>query len=128
MARVAGAGAATGIILLWIIYLFFNPYSTAGFTFGTYLGALFMIGVAAAGIHASLTVRPVVMYLVFALSFFPGGFSSLLTPGLFALFGYLNLLFLFSAVLIHLSLRGRHRGEVHIPVGRGGAEKVEPRI
>jgi hypothetical protein len=98
--RVVGTAAALGAMVLWAIFVFRNPYGPPAvgrlFTFGglNMFCALVAAGAAARGAHVG-------MYLLFFVSFFPVGLNAMLGPGIFAGIGWLNLVYLAAAVLVH---------------------------
>lgn len=98
--RVGGAAAALGVLALWALFVFRNPYGppAAGrlLTFGglNMFAAVVAAGAAARGAHLG-------MYLLFFVTFFPVGLNAMLGPGVFAAIGWLNLVYLGSAVLVH---------------------------
>jgi hypothetical protein len=101
--RILSACAALGAAVLWAMFLFGNPYAPQAqgraLTFGSLmmLSALVSAAVAARGAHLG-------MYLLFFVSFFPVGMSAMSGPGLFSAIGWLNLLYLAGAVLVHLGV------------------------
>jgi hypothetical protein len=98
--RILGSLAALGAVALWGFFLFRNPYAPPAegraVTFGGLMmfSAVVSFGGAALGAHLA-------MYLLFFVSFFPVGFYVLGGPGLFSGIGWLNLLYLVAAVLVH---------------------------
>lgn len=101
--RMLSTCAALGTAALWAIFLFGNPYAPRAqgraLTFGglMMLSALVSAAAAARGAHLG-------MYLLFFVSFFPVGMSAMSGPGLFSAIGWLNLLYLAGAVLVHLGI------------------------
>jgi hypothetical protein len=95
-----GVVSSLGCILLWLVFLFFNPYNRAIPGATQVLGA-FMIGVSALGALAAYKKQPWPMYVLFLALFVPVGLYVLLTPGVFMLIGIFDLLFLGSALLLH---------------------------
>ena len=59
-----------------------------------------MVGLAIAGIVAAVTERPILMILIFLVSFFPAGLYLLGVPSIFRLIGLSDLLFFISSILI----------------------------
>ncbi len=98
MSRFIGLGASVGVITLWGLFSFFNPYGDLGAISGTYLVTALMVLVAITGIIAALTDNAVLMLGVFILSFVPVGFYTLGTPGIFRWIGIFNILFLLSSL------------------------------
>lgn len=103
--RVAGLLAAAAAALLWVMFLFRNPYAAPAegrvLTFGGLMLLATGVSAVAAGFGAHLA-----MYLLFALSFFPVGFYVMLGPGVFQAIGWLNLVYLACAILVHRGVRG----------------------
>jgi hypothetical protein len=101
--RMLSIVAALAAAALWVMFLFANPYAPRAqgraLTFGglMMLSAIVSAAVAARGAHLG-------MYLLFFVSFFPVGLSALSGPGLFSTIGWLNLLYLAGAVLVHLAV------------------------
>jgi hypothetical protein len=100
--RILSTCAALGATLLWVMFLFGNPYAPPAqgraLTFGglMMLSALVSVAAAVRGAHLG-------MYLLFFASFFPVGVSALIGPGLFSAIGWMNLLYLAGAALVHLA-------------------------
>ncbi len=99
--RVLSVCAALAAAVLWAMFLFDNPYAPRAhgraLTFGglMLLSALVSAAAAARGAHLG-------MYLLFFVSFFPVGMAAMSGPGLFSAIGWLNLLYLAGAALVHL--------------------------
>lgn len=94
--------AALGASALWTMFLFANPYAPAAEGRALTFGALMMLsGLVSAA--AAVRGAHLGMYLLFLVSFFPVGASALTGPGLFSAIGWLNLLYLAGAVLVHLA-------------------------
>jgi hypothetical protein len=106
LSRLVGLSASIGVISLWSIFSFLNPYGYQGITGSTYLIAVFMILLGVVGVVAVLTEQSWLMFAIFVLSFVPIGFYLLSTPGIFRWIGIFNLLFLLSGLVI-LVLRHR---------------------
>lgn len=101
--RVIGVAAALGAAALWLVFLFRNPYAGATpravLTFGGLMTFASVVAAAAAARGAHLA-----MYLLFAVSFFPVGAYVLLGPGVFSAIGWLNLVYLAGAMLVHRAM------------------------
>lgn len=116
--RVIGAVAALGAAALWAVFVFRNPYGppAAGrlLTFGglNIFCALVAAAAAVRGAHLG-------MYLLFFVSFFPVGLNAMLGPGLFAGIGWLNLVYLAGAVLVHRGTAIRNPGSAIRDPGSG---------
>jgi hypothetical protein len=112
--QLLGTAAWVGSIVLWIVFLWFNPYSGSGRTIGTAVVVTLMIALGVLGVYGTWTRRPGLLYLIVGLSFCPVGFYVLLTPGIFRAIGILNLLALLAAILLHRLVRtamhGRQNG------------------
>jgi hypothetical protein len=104
LSRLVGLAASVGVISLWSIFSFLNPYGYEGMSSAVYLIAALMIVLGVVGIVAVLTERSRLMVAVFVLSFVPIGFYLLGAPGLFRWIGIFNILFLLSG-LVMLALR-----------------------
>lgn len=103
--RLVGLGAALGAALLWVLFLFGNPYAPPAqgrvLTFGGLMTLSALVSAAAAARGAHLA-----MYLMFFVSFFPVGLYVLLGPGIFRTIGILNLVYLAGGILVHRGLKG----------------------
>ena len=108
--QLLGTAAWVGSIVLWIVFLYFNPYSRSGLTPGSYVIVIFMIALGVLGVYGTWTRRPGLLYLVVGLSFCPVGFYVLLTPGIFRAIGVLNLLALLAAILLQRRVRTAMHG------------------
>lgn len=100
--RLIGTAAAFGAMALWLVFLFRNPYAPPAegrvLTFGGLMMLSTLVSAAAAMLGAHLA-----MYLLFVVSFFPVGAYIMFGPGLFSAIGWLNLVYLAGAVLVHRS-------------------------
>ncbi|HSE64818.1 MAG TPA: hypothetical protein VLG15_14515 [Thermoanaerobaculia bacterium] len=108
--QLLGTGAWVGSIVLWIVFLWFNPYSRSGRTVGSAVVVTTMIALGVLGVYGTWTRRPGLLYLGVGLSFCPVGFYVLLTPGIFRAIGILNLLALLAAILLHRRIRTAMHG------------------
>ena len=102
--RVLAICAALGATVLWGLFLFANPYAPPAQGRALTFGGLMMLS---AVVSAAAAVRGahLGMYLLFFVSFFPVGGAALSGPGLFSAIGWLNLLYLAGAILVHLAAR-----------------------
>lgn len=100
VARVVALVAASGAISLWCIFLFANPYDREGITGGTYVVGALMIILALVAAWGSLTARSWMLVVAFAGSFIPIGLYMVGTPGVFALIGVANVLYLVTAIVL----------------------------
>lgn len=105
-ASLFGVIASLGSLFLWVMFLFFNPYSNAGIGGVTYVIGFTMLGLSVVGILASLKTRVILMYIVF-LGSLPLGLYFFLTPGIFKWLGLFCVLYLVSALLMTVD-RVRH--------------------
>jgi magnesium-transporting ATPase (P-type) len=87
--QVLGIFSTLGALILWIISLWYNPYSPAPLT----LPLLGMMALALLGLLAASLARPLVMVFIFVFSFVPVGLYMLGTPGIFKWIGIFNLLY-----------------------------------
>ncbi len=99
ISRLLGLSAAVGLISLWGIFGWLNPNGSQGLTWGSYLLIGVMMVLAIIGLVGVLIDHPILMLVVFGLSFVPVGLYLLATPGLFRWIGLLDLLFLIAALL-----------------------------
>ena len=104
--RAAGVVTALGAGMLWWMFLFRNPYAepAAG---GYLLLGLLMIVTSAMATVAAARGAHLGMYLLFMVSFVPQGLTTLFGPAVFQAIGWLNLAYLASAALVHVSVRRR---------------------
>jgi hypothetical protein len=110
--RLIGICAAAGVVALWGVFLFYNPYSPPPEDRTFLVGVTMMIGGAIAA-AAAATGAHVAMYLLFFVMFFPLGLYVWLTPGVFSVIGWLQLAYLGGAVLVHLGiLQAKRKGSV----------------
>jgi hypothetical protein len=98
--RLIATAAALGALTLWTIFLFRNPYAPPARGVSLTFGGLMMVSaIVSAG--AAVLGAHLAMYLLFFVSFFPVGLYVLGGPGLFSAIGWLNLVYLGGAVLLH---------------------------
>ena len=102
LAKGLGVAAAGAMIVLWVVFLFFNPYD-GGFRVGLVAEGMLLCAVVAlmACLHGSRGW----MVALFVVSFVPVGLYLLGTPGVFLWIGVANLLYLASAVWMTLEHR-----------------------
>lgn len=86
----------SGIIVLYIILVFFNPYTTGSMT----LPVLAMMVLAFIGVIATLKSKPYAMLIISLALFVPMGFYMLGAPSVFRWIGIFNLLFLVTSLLM----------------------------
>ncbi len=100
LGRVAGVIVAGAAVTLWVISLFFNPYSPDAQGGALLLGVTMILGTSVAGLAAGRGAH-LGMYLLFLVLFCPVGLYVMFLPGLFQAIGWLDLAYLGCAVLIH---------------------------
>ncbi len=105
VARLIAAVSAITVVTLVGIFLFNNPYNTAGMNRGTQLIMTGLVVLSLIAIGAAWKKRILILTVCFVVSFVPVGFYLLLTPGIFALVGVAHLGFLLSALLLAISRR-----------------------
>ena len=101
--RLIGLAAAAGVIALWGVFLFYNPYAAPPEDRTFLLGITMMLGGGIAAAAAAYGAH-LAMYLLFFVMFFPLGLYVWLTPGVFRAIGWLQLAYLGAAVLVHLGI------------------------
>ena len=106
--RLLATCAAVGAAVLWLLFLFANPYAPPARGRALTFGGLMMLS-AVVSAAAAIRGAHLGMYLLFVASFFPVGGAALSGPGLFSAIGWLNLAYLTGAVLVHAGTR-RERG------------------
>ena len=116
--RSLGVIASVGAIILWVIFIFQSPYIdfVAGpqatitpdgqliFTKAMLFGSLMILASSVSAV-ASVRGAHLAMYMLFAVSFFPVGVYVMLGPGIFQAIGWLNLIYLVSALIVHTDLK-----------------------
>jgi len=91
------AGPLMGI-LLWTIFIFYNPYSSGQIDADTFYITFFMLCLPAiAGFLTVVLNRPGYMWVVFIWSL-PCGLYFSATPGIFKLYGIVLMLYLAAAI------------------------------
>ena len=98
--RLAGAIAALAAVVLWLAFLFRNPYASAAEDAELLFGMLIVGASGLAAVAAALGAH-LAMYLLFLVMFVPAGVNALRSPGMFQAIGWLDLLYLGAAVLVH---------------------------
>jgi hypothetical protein len=94
-------------MLLWLAFVFFNPYSAVNPAPDTLLIVFIMVTLASTGLAASLWDRPWLLFLAGLASFVPVGFYILGTPSVFRWIGALNLMTVSGALLCLVDRRQR---------------------
>ena len=94
---------------LWVALWLINPYSTEKASNIITLPGVFMAIFCLLGVVVSIKRKPILMASVSILSFFPIGWYLLLTPGIFNIIGWLNIVcFVISLFMFYDS-----RYEIH---------------
>jgi multisubunit Na+/H+ antiporter MnhC subunit len=70
---------------------------------------LVVLASALASVAAALGAH-LAMYLLFFVLFVPAGFYVMLSEGLFRVIGYLDLVYLGAAAMVHFGVRNKERG------------------
>ncbi len=104
--RTLGSLSTAGAILLWLIFVFFNPNGGAVISVETVVVAALMVALASTGLAASLLRRPWLLLLAALISFVPVGLYTLGSPGMFRWIGALNIMSLAAAVMLVVDRRG----------------------
>jgi len=116
--RSLGVIASVGAIVLWVIFIFQSPYidfvtgpqATIApdgrliFTKAMLFGSLMILASSVSAV-ASVRGAHLAMYMLFAVSFFPVGIYVMLGPGIFQAIGWLNLIYLVGALIVHIDLK-----------------------
>jgi hypothetical protein len=89
IARLIGMFASLGTLGLYIVLVFFNPYSAGQLTWP--IGLMMLL--AGVGFMVAWKTSPYLMLIVFLASFIPIGLYMLGTPGIFKWIGVFNLLY-----------------------------------
>ena len=103
--RTLGILSTIPVILLWIVFTFFNPNGTLGLGLDTMLVVFFMVTLASTALAASLFNRPWLLLLAAVASFVPVGLYTLGTIGVFRWIGALNLMTLSAAIMLLMDRR-----------------------
>jgi hypothetical protein len=101
--RTLSTSAALITVVLWAMFLFRNPYAPPAQGRALTFGGLMMLS-AVVSAAAAIRGAHLGMYLLFFVSFFPVGLAALSGPGLFSAIGWLNLVYLAGAAMVHLGL------------------------
>ena len=99
--RILGTGAAAAAAALWLLYLFQNPYAGANLTDAELLFGLLAVSASSVAAATAALGAHLGMYLLFFILFMPAGASTILSGGLFQAIGWLDLVYLGAAVLVH---------------------------
>lgn len=107
-----GGAVSLGLVALWLVFAFFNPYGKQGQTPQTWVTVVVMLALAIAGLAFALTRHAAGVLIVAGASLLPVGLYMLGTPGLFRWIGILDVLLLAAGLLL---LPGRGRGRSSAP-------------
>lgn len=107
IARWLGVLSSTGFLIVYLVVIYYRQFGPGGmdgmFAVGPWkmnAGDIQMIAVSLAGMLTSLFKRPLLMILVFAISFYPVGLYLLGVPGWARIGGFFDLVFLLATVLM----------------------------
>ena len=98
--RIVGCLAALSAVALWAVFLFRNPYAAPAEGRVLLFGFLMIVAGSVSAVAAALGAH-LAMYLLFFVSFFPVGLYVMAGPGIFSAIGWLNLVYLAGAILVH---------------------------
>lgn len=98
--RWLGALSAAAGLILWLTLMYINQFYPEVVTEDTWTTTAVMAGLKLVGIVTALAGRPLLMVLIFLVSFFPAGLYLLGVPTIFRLIGVSDLLFLVSSLWI----------------------------
>ncbi len=107
VARGVGVSASVLAAVGWLVFMFRHPSAPPAEGVSLLIGITMTIACIVA-VGAAVRGAHIGMYLLFLVSFLPMGLQTLSSPGVFQAIGWCNLVFLASAVCIHVSLP-RHR-------------------
>lgn len=106
LSKVIGLSASVASIILWIIFIFFNPYDTGNITSDLFFRTFMMLLLPAfLSLGATFTFRKVFLFIAFLWSL-PMSIYLALTPGIFAFFALTCVGYLFSYLLFVINNRG----------------------
>lgn len=100
MSRVVGFIAGLMNMLIWAMFTFFNPYSSAFVGIDTALLTFFLLALPALFIMIFIRVSNHFFMLIAVIWSLPCSLYFALTPGIFAIAGFAWLLYLLSFILI----------------------------
>lgn len=100
-----GVMAGVSSILLWVVFSFFNPYSSNPHIESTVNTFITLFLPACLAIYASLSSKKFLILLAFLWSL-PISYYVLHTPGIFALFGVTCILYFISFLFMFFSKNG----------------------
>jgi hypothetical protein len=93
--------AAAAATTLWLLFLFRNPYARGSLTDAELLFGMLAVAASALAAVAAALGAHLGMYLLFFILFMPAGATTILSGGLFQAIGWLELLYLGAAVMVH---------------------------
>lgn len=101
-----GYSAASASIVLWILFVFFNPYSS-GLVRGSAVTTFLMLLLPALLFTAGIALRRSSLLIIAFLWSLPYSLYMAMTPGIFLLFGLTSFLYLLCFVLFRIhDIRG----------------------
>ena len=103
--RTLGSMSTGAVILLWLVFVFFNPNGTLGMGVGTMVVVFLMVALASTGLAASLFGRPWLLLATALITFLPVGLYTLGTNGVFRWIGALNLMTLAASLMLVVDSR-----------------------
>jgi putative effector of murein hydrolase LrgA (UPF0299 family) len=103
---VIGVAAALAAAALWAVFLFRNPYAAPAQGVELLFGVMILGASSLAAIAAALGAH-LAMYLLFFVLFVPAGFSVLQSSGMFQAIGWLDVVYLGAAALVHRAVSRR---------------------
>ncbi len=102
-AKILGISASIVSIVLWIVLIFFNPYTTDPVDSETITRTLMMLLLPAClALGATITARKPFLLIAFIWSL-PMSIYLALTPSIFALFAFTSILYLMSYLILYFS-------------------------
>jgi hypothetical protein len=103
--RTLGIMSTAAVILLWVVFVFFNPNGTLGMGRDTMIVVFLMVLLASTGLAASLLGRPWLLLATALIAFLPVGLYTLGTNGVFRWIGALNLMTLSAGLMLVVDSR-----------------------
>src|SRR5699024_961568 len=104
-AKVLGAGAGVASIILWVIFIFFNPYDNGNITSELFTRTFMMLLLPALlALGATFTFRKVFLFIAFLWSL-PMSIYLAVTPGIFAFFALTSFGYLLSYLFLIIDAR-----------------------
>lgn len=103
--RTLGVLSTLGAMLLWLIFVFYNPNGTVVIGPETLMVVFIMVTLASTALAGSLFNRPWLLLLAAVASLVPVGLYLLGNPGVFRWIGALNLMTLVAGVMLVVDQR-----------------------